>query len=81
MVGLTVCAISGSLRRGSYHTAALRAAAELAPDGIDIVEASLADIPIYNEDVKAADFPAAVIRLQHAIASADALALLRGTRP
>ena len=73
MVGLTFCAISGSLRSGSYNTAALRAAAELAPDGVDIVEASLADIPIYNEDVKAAAFPAAVIRLQHAIASADAV--------
>ena len=73
MVGLTFCAISGSLRSGSYNTAALRAAAELAPNGVDIEEASLADIPIYNEDVKAAAFPAAVIRLQHAIASADAV--------
>ena len=73
MAGLTFCAISGSLRGGSYNTAALRAAAELAPQGVTIVEEGLADIPIYNEDVKAAGFPAAVIRLQQAIASADAV--------
>jgi chromate reductase len=73
MAGLTICAISGSLRAGSYNTAALRAAAELAPDGVEIVAASIADIPPYNEDVKAAGFPEAVIRLQKAIASADAV--------
>jgi chromate reductase len=73
MAKLTFCAISGSLRSGSYNTAALRAAAELAPDGVNIVEAGLADIPIYNEDVKAAGFPAAVARLQQTIASADAV--------
>ena len=73
MATLTFCAISGSLRSGSYNTAALRAAAELAPEGITIVEEGIADIPLYNEDVKAAAFPAAVVRLQHAIASADAV--------
>jgi chromate reductase len=73
MANLTFCAISGSLRSGSYNTAALRAAAELAPDGVDIVEAGLADIPIYNEEIKATAFPAAVLRLQHAIESADAV--------
>lgn len=73
MANLTFCAISGSLRRGSYNTAALRAAAELAPEGVTIVNEGLADIPIYDEDLKAAGFPAAVIRLQQAIASADAV--------
>ena len=73
MASLTFCAISGSLRSGSYNTAALRAAAELAPEGVTIVEEGLADIPIYNEDLKVAGFPAAVSRLQAAIASADAV--------
>ncbi len=73
MASLTFCAISGSLRRGSYNTAALRAAAELAPEGVTITEESLADIPVYNDDLKAAGFPAAVTRLQQAIASADAV--------
>ena len=73
MAGLTICAISGSLRAGSFNTAALRAAAELAPDGVEVVAQSIADIPLYNEDVKAAGLPLAVIRLQAAIASADAV--------
>jgi chromate reductase len=73
MAGLTICAISGSLRAGSYNTAALRAATELAPEGVDIVAQSIADIPLYNEDLKITGFPPAVIRLQQAIASADAV--------
>ncbi len=73
MAHLTFCALSGSLRRGSYNTAALRAAAEAAPDDVSIVEAGLAEIPLYNEDFKAAGFPPAVTRLQRAIASADAV--------
>ena len=73
MAGLTICAISGSLRSKSFNTAALRAAAELAPEGVTVVEEGIADIPLYNEDVKAAGFPASVIHLQHAIASADAV--------
>ena len=73
MAHLTFCALSGSLRRGSYNTAALRAAAEAAPDGVTVVEAGLADIPLYNADLQAACFPGAVTRLQRAIASADAV--------
>ena len=73
MDGLTFCAISGSLRAGSYNTAALRASAELAPEGVTVTLADIADIPLYNEDVKAAGFPPAVTRLQNAIAAADAV--------
>lgn len=73
MADLTICAISGSLRAGSFNTAALRAAAELAPEGIDVVMEGIADIPLYNEDVRAAGFPPAVIHLQEAILSADAV--------
>jgi chromate reductase len=73
MASLTFCAISGSLRTGSYNTAALLAAAALAPEGVTILAEGIADIPLYDEDVKAAGFPAAVSRLQAAIASADAV--------
>ena len=73
MASLVICGISGSLRRGSYNTAALHAAAELAPEGVSVVDAGIADIPLYDEDARAVGFPASVIRLQHAIASADAV--------
>lgn len=47
--------LAGSLRKGSYNRALLRAARELAPSGmkIDLFE-RLSDIPLYNEDVEKA---------------------------
>ncbi len=49
-----VLAISGSLRKGSYNSAALRAAAELLPDGMTMEIADLSSIPFYNQDVEKA---------------------------
>lgn len=65
--------ISGSLRKASFNTAALRAAAELAPDGMRLEIAEIGDIPLYNDDVRQAGFPAAVQRLRDQITAADAL--------
>ena len=76
MVTLTFCAISGSLRAGSYNTATLRAAVELAPEGIVVAQATIAGIPLYNEDVKTAAIPPAVVCLQTAISSADAVLIV-----
>ena len=73
MASLTVCALSGSLRTGSFNTAALRAAAELAPDGVGVVMGSIAGIPLYNDELRAAGLPTPVIRLQQAILAADAV--------
>src|SRR5262245_31206066 len=47
-----VVGIAGSLRRGSYNRALLRAAAELAPPGLHIVIHELDQIPLYNGDVE-----------------------------
>ena len=47
---LRVLGISGSLRKGSFNTAALRAALELAPAGVVIDEAEIGDLPLYNDD-------------------------------
>jgi chromate reductase, NAD(P)H dehydrogenase (quinone) len=68
-----VLGICGSLRKGSYNHAALRAASELLPDGMSLTMAEIADIPLYNEDVRQAGFPPPVQRLREAIAAADAL--------
>jgi len=66
--------ISGSLRNHSYHTGLLRAAAELAPADVEIRIASIADIPLYNQDVEeSSGVPAAVARLKDEIQSADGL--------
>lgn len=73
---IKVLGVSGSLRYGSYNTAALREAMRLAPAGMHIEMADLAEIPLYNEDVYARGFPPAVERLREQIRAADALLLV-----
>ena len=70
---LNILGISGSLRAGSYNTAALRAAQELAPEGMSIEIGSIADIPVYNADVQAGGFPAQVTALAEKMRAADAV--------
>ena len=65
---------SGSLRRGSFNSALLRAAAAMVPTGSQLDIASIADFPLYNGDDEAASgVPAQVARLKDAIAAADGL--------
>jgi chromate reductase len=68
--------ISGSLRKGSYNTALLRAATELLPEGMTLEIADIAQFPLYNEDVRQAGFPAPVQKLRDQIVAADALLLV-----
>ena len=69
-----VLGISGSLRKGSFNTALLRAAIALArPAGVHIEVASIGEIPLYDEDVRAQGFPESVAKLRDQIAAADAL--------
>lgn len=71
---IRVLAISGSLRRDSFNTAALRAAAALAPPGMQIEVITLQGIPNFDADLEASGaLPPAVERLKAAIAAADAL--------
>lgn len=71
-----VLGISGSLRRKSYNTAALRAALQLLPAGMTMETFDIAEIPLYNEDVREQGFPAPVERLRGKIAAADALLIV-----
>ncbi len=68
-----VAGISGSLRKGSYNTATLRAAQDLAPDTLDIEIVTLEDVPLFNEDVEAQGWPDRVQRLRDQVAAADAV--------
>jgi chromate reductase len=75
---IRVLGISGSLRQGSYNSAALRAAREAAPAGmvIEIYE-GLGEIPPYNEDLRqGGSFPAPVQDLRARIKAADALLIV-----
>ena len=70
-----ILGIAGSLRKGSFNSAALRAAQELAPAGMTIEIFDIGTIPLYNEDVKAQGFPPAVADLRAKIKAADGLLL------
>ena len=65
----TVVGFAGSLRRGSYNRALLRAAIELAPAGLHIETHELDALPLYNGDVEAAGVPQSVEDLRRDTAS------------
>jgi len=67
----SITAISGSVRKGSYNTALIRAARQLAPEGVIIARAEIYDIPLYNADLQAEGFPDSVGKLAATIHAAD----------
>jgi len=70
---MKVVGISGSLRKGSFNTAALRAAQGLAPEGMTIEIAEIGDLPLYNDDLRAAGYPPSAERFRAQLASSDAI--------
>jgi len=71
---MDVLAISGSLRRDSWNSAALRAAEQLLPEDATLrLYDGLKAIPPYDEDDDVEPAPAAVAALRDAIAGADAI--------
>jgi chromate reductase len=73
---IKVLGFAGSLRERSYNKAALRAAVELAPEGMTIEPFDLAPIQPYNEDVKEQGFPPPEQELRERIRAADALLIV-----
>lgn len=71
---MKVVAISGSLRQESFNTALLSAAREFFLPNLEWVEADIASIPLYNQDLDGAK-PASVALLLDQIAAADALVI------
>ena len=68
---LRIAALCGSLRDASYNRAMLHAAADLAPDGMDVEVYRLNDIPLFNEEVEAKGWPEPVQALRDAMETAD----------
>ena len=56
---MKIIGICGSLRKGSYNAMALRAAQKLVPAGVTLDIADIGNIPLYNDDVRAAGEPEA----------------------
>jgi chromate reductase, NAD(P)H dehydrogenase (quinone) len=71
---MKVLGISGSLRRDSYNSTLLRAAAELVPPPVELeVFEGLKAVEPYDEDDDRGHGPAGARRLREAIESADAI--------
>ncbi len=69
--------VAGSLRKGSYNGALLRAAADLVPADTTVEIASIAGIPLYDGDLEREQgIPAVVATLKDKIAAADGLLLV-----
>ena len=68
--------ISGSLRKASFNSGLLRAATELAPDGVALLAGSITGIPLYNgDDEREQGILPAVQALKQQLAEADGLLL------
>lgn len=72
-----ILGISGSLRTGSYNTALLHAARDVAGDGIEVHVATLHGIPLYDGDVESSEgIPTAVAELKERIVANDGVLLV-----
>ena len=67
-----ILGISGSLRRASYNSAALRAAVGLAPEGAAVETFELDGIPVFNQDEEK-NPPAKVVELKRRVREAVGL--------
>jgi len=67
-----ILGIAGSLRRGSYNQAALRAAKLLVPENSELDLFQLDEIPMFNEDDEKRP-PSSVMELKRRIRSANAI--------
>jgi NAD(P)H-dependent FMN reductase len=73
---VSIVGLSGSLRKASYNTALLHAAAGMLPEGVELIVRTLHGIPLYNgDDEDATGIPPAVVELKDAIVAADGLLL------
>jgi chromate reductase len=68
----TILGIAGSLRKASLNRAALRAAQQLAPDGVNIEIFDLEGIPPFNQDEESRP-PECVVQFKQRIRAADAI--------
>lgn len=65
--------VSGSLRKQSYNSGALRAIGSMLPEDMTFTTADIAELPFYDTDVEQAGLPDAVKKFRGEVASADAL--------
>jgi chromate reductase len=65
--------VSGSLRKKSYNSGALRAIASIVPETVTFRIAEIAQLPFYSADVEQAGLPDTVRQFRVEVAAADAM--------
>ena len=72
---IKILAISGALRAASTNTALVRAAQELAPEGVEVeIYDGIGSLPFFDQDLEA-EPPASVVEFREKIAAADGVFL------
>ena len=74
MERIKLLALSGSLRKASHNTAAIRALKILAPAHVELTIGSISDLPLFNPDLEGECIPA-LKQLVHALETADGLVI------
>lgn len=62
-----IAGLSGSLRAGSFNSALLRAARDMAPQGMEIDILSIDGLPAFNEELEDGGYPVGVQKLRDRI--------------
>lgn len=70
---LIIIGFTGSLRRNSYNKAALFAAKEMLPEGVELEILDISNLPFFNEDVEAQGVPQSVVEFKNKLSAADAV--------
>jgi chromate reductase, NAD(P)H dehydrogenase (quinone) len=73
---LTITAICGSLREGSFNRRVLKAMKELAPKHWEIHHADLSMIPLFNSDIESQGDPQSVVEFKESIRQADGVLIV-----
>lgn len=71
-----IAGLSGSLRKGSYNTALLRAALANLPAGMTSEIVTFDEVPLYNADQDTGERPAPVRIMRELLAKADAFLIV-----
>ncbi|WP_133470046.1 NADPH-dependent FMN reductase [Paraglaciecola marina] len=74
MKKLQILAISGSLRKASYNSAAINALKYLAPSDVEIVIGEIGDLPLFNPDRENEHIPS-LLKLKNALDKSSGLIL------
>lgn len=68
---INIVAIIGSLRTASWNRVVFEAALSVTGPGVNLIEAPVAEVPLYNGDIEDAGDPPSVVSLKAAGAGAD----------